>query len=143
MAEDAVDHAILLADLPSRDCTTKQLNVHGFHRHAERFAELALYGSDAPAVRTLERSDPAFAELVHPRLELTAGQVAWAAREEMARTVDDVLARRSRSLLLDAAAAAEAAPEVAQLLAVELGRDDAWVQSQSDAFRELAAGYLP
>ncbi len=68
--------------------------------------------------------------------------MAWAARQEMARTVDDVLARRSRSLLLDARAAVEVAPEVAGLLAAELGRDDGWTHGQVEAFTELARGYL-
>jgi glycerol-3-phosphate dehydrogenase len=81
-------------------------------------------------------------ERLHPRLPLRAGEVLWFAREEMARTVDDVLARRSRSLLLDARAAIEAAPAVAGLLAGELGRDDDWRDQEVRAFREVAAGYL-
>jgi glycerol-3-phosphate dehydrogenase len=70
------------------------------------------------------------------------GQVSWAARHEMARTVEDVLSRRTRSLLLDARAAIEAAPRVAQLLATELGRDDAWASAQAAEFETLARGYL-
>jgi len=53
-----------------------------------------------------------------------------------------VLARRTRSLLLDAAAAAEAADDVAALLAAELNRDAAWARSQAEEFRDLAAGYM-
>jgi len=68
--------------------------------------------------------------------------VVWAARDEMARTLEDVLARRTRSLLLDARASAEAAPEAALLLARELGRDGAWAALQTEAYRRLAAGYL-
>jgi glycerol-3-phosphate dehydrogenase len=60
----------------------------------------------------------------------------------MARTVDDVLARRSRALLLDARAALEAARAVAELMAVELGRDGAWVDAQTEEFSTLATGYL-
>ncbi|MFP4624176.1 MAG: glycerol-3-phosphate dehydrogenase C-terminal domain-containing protein, partial [Gemmatimonadota bacterium] len=71
------------------------------------------------------------------------GEIVWFVREEMARTVDDVLARRSRSLVLDARAAMEIAPRVAELMAVELGRDEAWQRDQVDAFRTLAEGYLP
>ncbi|REJ73121.1 MAG: glycerol-3-phosphate dehydrogenase/oxidase [Acidobacteria bacterium] len=143
MAEDAVDNAALLAELPSRDCSTKQLNVHGFHRHSERFGELASYGSDAPAVQTLQRSGEGLGEPLDPALPITPAHVLWAAREEMARTVDDVLARRTRCLLLDAAAAARVAEPVARLLAEELQRDEAWARGEVDAFRELAAGYLP
>ncbi|MCP5067860.1 MAG: FAD-dependent oxidoreductase, partial [bacterium] len=68
--------------------------------------------------------------------------VIWAARHGMARTVEDVLARRSRSLLLDARAAISVAPEVARLMAGELGRDAAWEAAQVEAFGSVAQGYL-
>jgi glycerol-3-phosphate dehydrogenase len=61
----------------------------------------------------------------------------------MARTVEDVLSRRTRSLLLDARAASEAAPRVASLMARELGRDAAWEEEQVRSFRDLARAYLP
>ena len=81
--------------------------------------------------------------LLHPDLPYARGQIAWAARFEMARTLDDVLARRTRSLLLNARAAMEAAPDAAAILAAELGRDEAWQTHQVEAFRTLAAAYLP
>ena len=59
-----------------------------------------------------------------------------------ARTVDDVLARRTRSLLFDAAAAIEAAPRTAAIMAGELGRDEGWQKTQVDAFAQIAEGYL-
>jgi glycerol-3-phosphate dehydrogenase len=67
--------------------------------------------------------------------------VVRAARHEMARSVEDALARRTRALLLDARASAEAAPRAAALLAAELGRDDDWQRRQVAAYRELARGY--
>jgi len=63
---------------------------------------------------------------------------AWLARHEMARTVEDVLARRTRLLFLDTRAALAKAPEVARELAQELGRDEAWQESQLNAFRDTA-----
>ncbi|HEY9748024.1 MAG TPA: glycerol-3-phosphate dehydrogenase C-terminal domain-containing protein, partial [Allocoleopsis sp.] len=69
-------------------------------------------------------------------------EVRWAARYEMARTVEDVLSRRTRSLLLDAAASLEMAPRVAAILAEELGFSSEWQQEQIAAYRSLAAGYL-
>lgn len=65
-----------------------------------------------------------------------------AAREEMARTVEDVLARRARTLMVDARAAMDAAPVVADALRRELGRDAAWQQAQIESFRSLARDYL-
>ena len=142
MAEDAVDHAATLAGLEPRACVTRDLNIHGFLPNSERLGELEHYGSDAADVKAIMASAPELGERVHPRLSVRAGEVAWAAREEMARTVDDVLARRTRSLLFDARASAEAAPAVAAILARELGRDDAWQRAQVDAFAEIAAAYV-
>ncbi len=142
MAEDAVDHGIVLGGLEPQDCVTKDLSIHGSHSHPERFGELAFFGSDAPAVEALIRSDPALAQPIHPDLRPRAGEIIWAVREEMARTVDDVLARRTRSLILNARAAVEAAPLVAKLMATELGRDEGWVEAQVESFTEMAGGYI-
>jgi glycerol-3-phosphate dehydrogenase len=90
----------------------------------------------------LIRSRPELDELVHPDLPYKRCEVVWAVREEMARRVEDVLARRTRALLLDARASVEAAPVVARLMAEELGRDRAWVETELAAYSELAGGYL-
>ena len=141
MAEDTVDAAQALGGLEARECVTRELNIQGYHRHPERFGRLAPFGSDAPHVEACMAEAPGWDEPLHPSLELTPGEVAWFARHEMARTVDDVLARRSRALLLDARAAAEAADSVARILAAELGRDAAWAGEEARSFRELARGY--
>lgn len=143
MAEDVVGHAATLAGLDPRACVTRNLAIHGFHLHADRYGELAHYGSEAPAVEAIITSAPALGEKIHPRLSARMGQVVYAVRHEMARTLDDVLARRTRSLILDARATIEAAPAVARVMAAELERDEAWVRTGTDVFTELAHGYLP
>jgi len=141
MAEDCVDHAATLARLPEKPCVTRNLNVHGFHRQASNFGSLAVYGSDARLIQDLIRADPALAAPLHPALPYCAAEVVWAARVEMARTVEDVLARRTRALFLNAKAASDMAPETARLLARELGHDDEWQTRQIEDFRALAVGY--
>jgi glycerol-3-phosphate dehydrogenase len=143
MAEDCVDHAITVGDLDDRPCVTKSLQIHGHLHDAERFGELACYGSDAAAVRNLLTSDERLGERLHAALPYRAGEVLWSARFEMARTVDDYLSRRARATFLNARAGMEMAPTVAQMLADELGRDAVWVASQVKEYREIAAGYLP
>jgi glycerol-3-phosphate dehydrogenase len=143
MAEDVVDHAMTLGDLEPRPCVTQQFPIHGYHRNADRFGRLEFYGSDAIEIRSLQDADARMAEPLHPRLPITGAQVQWAARREMARTVDDVLARRTRSLLFDARASIEAAPAAAEILAAELGRNAAWAQAQVEEFSGIAKGYLP
>ncbi len=142
MAEDIVDQAMMLGDLEPRECVTKQMPIHGYHRNADRFGELAFYGSDAAEIRSIADSDPAMAAKVHDRLPLTLAQIRWACRREMARTVDDMLARRTRCLLLNAQAAIEAAPRTAALMAGELGRDESWAAGQVEAFGQIAKGYI-
>jgi glycerol-3-phosphate dehydrogenase len=141
MAEDAVNQAATLARLPERECPTRGLNVHAFHTGAAKFGPLSFYGADALLIQDLVRVEPALGEPLHPALPCLAAEVVFAARHEMARTVEDVLARRTRALFLDARAAAEMAPRVAELLARELGRDSAWRAEQVREFRELASGY--
>lgn len=142
MAEDVVDNAITLGALEPEACVTQQLAVHGYHRHPERFGKLAFYGSDAPEIRRIAEADPAMAEPLHERLPVIGAEVRWACRREMARTVDDVLARRTRSLLFDAKAAIEVAPKVAALMAAELDRDQAWCDAQVTTFNDIAARYV-
>ena len=141
MAEDAVDFAAPIAGLEPRPCLTRDLKLHGYHAHAEKFGRLAFYGSDAVEVEAfMEQHGDA---RVHPRLELTVAEVIWFVKEEMARTVDDVLSRRFRALLLDARAAIEAARPVAEIMATALKRDAEWVAAEVDTFNEIARGYVP
>lgn len=142
MAEDTIDQAATLAQLDDRPTVTKQLHIHGWHEHAEQFGDLAHYGSDAPNLRGLMRDRPELNVQLHEDLPIRAAQVVWGARNEMARTVEDVLSRRTRSLLFDAKASVEVAPHVAELLAEELDRDATWQVRQVEAFTDLAEGYM-
>jgi glycerol-3-phosphate dehydrogenase len=141
MAEDCVDHAVLLAKLEDRPCVTKTLQIYGYHPHAEQFGELRYYGADAGALLALVKATPELGQQLHPALPILAVQVLWAAREEMARKVDDVLSRRTRALFLNAQAAIAMAPAVARLMAGELGRDERWQKEEVEQFRELAQTY--
>ena len=142
MAEDTVNHAAMLGRLPDVPCPTASLHIHGWSGDTA-LGELEVYGADAAAIRALASSSPELAERLHPALPYIAAEVVWAAREEMARTVEDVLARRTRALLLDARAAMAIAPRVAALMAAVLHRDVAWQEQQVEAFRQLATLYLP
>ncbi|MBK8978847.1 MAG: glycerol-3-phosphate dehydrogenase/oxidase [Planctomycetes bacterium] len=143
MAEDVVDHVATLAQLDERPCTTRRLRVHGYHAHGERFGDLAAWGSDAPLIDDLVRAEPELGDVVVPGLPYRFAQVVFAVRTEMARTVEDVLSRRIRALLLDARGAVAASPRVAALVARELGRDADWCEQQVRSFATLARHYLP
>lgn len=153
MAEDAVDRIEVVAGLTHRPCATRSLRIHGSPPAGTTAAgiapeppspgPLAVYGTVAESIRQLAAADPRLASPIHPSLPTIRAQVVWAVRHEMARTVDDVLSRRTRDLVVDARAAIEAAPVVASIIARELGRDDAWQRSQVEAFRAVAETCLP
>ena len=136
MAEDGVNRAAAWAGLPPRSCRTRMLRIHGHSKAIAVNDPLGVYGSDAAAIRELQMS-----ERLHAEMPYTAAEVVWAVRHEMARTVEDVLSRRLRALMLNAAAARAMAPRVAALMADELGRNAAWQDAQVRAFTEQARGY--
>jgi len=142
MAEDCINQAATLAGIAEKPCVTAGLHIHGFHDQAEKFGTLAMYGSDAPAIQELIHTDNSLGAPLHPALPYCGAEVIWATRYEMARTLEDVLARRTRALPLNARAAIAMAPRVAELMANELGRDNAWKAEQTGTFMELAQGYL-
>jgi glycerol-3-phosphate dehydrogenase len=109
------------------DVVSQAAQVAGLELHRSRTQDLRLHGAEAPQ----NWSEAA-----------TTDTIIRAAREEMARSVEDVLARRTRALVLDARAAMEAAPAVAAVLAAELSRSEAWQREQIASFRKLAEGYL-
>jgi len=139
MAQDAVDQALVVADLPGEPCRTADLRIHGA---GDDPSCVGPYGTDRGAVDAVCAERPGWDEPIGKGLSLRPGEVAWAVRYEMARTVDDVLARRSRSLLLDARASRDAAEAVARVMAEELGRDDAWIDEQVRSFASIAQAYL-
>lgn len=142
MAEDVIDQVETLAGLDTKRCQTENLQIHGWTHADIKPRHLRAYGADAHKIQKLMEDDSALAEKVHPSLSLVKAEVIWHVREEMARTVEDVLARRCRALLLNARASIEAAATVAQLMAKELGRDQDWIDSQVKEYESLARGYV-
>ncbi|ADW68712.1 glycerol-3-phosphate dehydrogenase/oxidase [Granulicella tundricola] len=142
MAEDCVNHAITLGDLPDTPCVTFNLHIHGYDQNASRLGSLAVYGTDAAAIQQLIAAQPELGQLLHPDLPYIAAEIVWAARHEMSRSLDDALARRTRALLLNARATIAIAPKVAHLLAIELKRDATWEQAQVETFTKLATQYV-
>jgi glycerol-3-phosphate dehydrogenase len=143
MGQDAVDRAREVGSLPKQPSQTLELKLHGWVADsAAAPAWESVYGSDLPLLQELSSEDATLDALLHPRLPFRQREVVWAARYEMARTVEDVLARRTRALFMDARAAIEAAPLVANLLAKELQKTEEWKAKDLANFVELAKGYI-
>ncbi len=143
MGEDVVDRAEELGGLTRRACPTADLPLHGSEEiSCNLTTEIDAYGSDSRRIEALIAAEPELADYIDRRLDLQKAEVVWFARDEMARTVDDVLSRRCRALILDAAAAIDAAPAVAAILARELGWSEEREQAEIEAFNGIARGYL-
>jgi glycerol-3-phosphate dehydrogenase len=142
MGEDCLNHAEKVASFEHRPSKTAELKLHGCSTASEIFAppeHLAVYGTDRKNIEEIARKDAG--DRLHPLLPYLTAEAEWAIDHEMARTIEDVLGRRTRALLLDSKAAVEAAPRVARLLAEKLSRDAAWEAKQVQEFSELAKHY--
>ncbi len=142
MAEDTLDNAIKEKMLPEKKCVTYDLKIHGAQETHDRSNHLYVYGSDQEGIAKLIQEIPELGEKIHPNSVFLKAEVIWAVRYEMARTVEDVLARRARILFLDASTAIESAPVVAQLLAQELDKEQDWVVAQIQQFTKTAENYV-
>jgi glycerol-3-phosphate dehydrogenase len=142
MGQDTVDKAIEVGKLPNKACITASLPIHGSRPNPDRSSHLYVYGADIPQVLALANENNDWQNRVHPDDEYTKGEVIWSVRNEMARTVEDILARRTRVLFLNARLAVAMAPEVASLMAAELGNDAGWEREQIAAFNKVARNYI-
>jgi glycerol-3-phosphate dehydrogenase len=142
MAQDAVDHAAIVAGLNATDCVTENMRIHGWLKNIDKSDPLHYYGSDRVALRKLIDYDMELGEKLHDRLPYLKASVVWAVRSEMAMTVEDVLSRRTRAILLDAKASVEIAPVVAKLMAKEAGYSKSWQKEQVEQYNQLAKSYI-
>lgn len=143
MAQDVIDKAIIVGGLDEKECVTKNLPIHGYLKTTDNEGPLNYYGTDKSLIeQTLLLKKPELKEKLHPALPYLKAEVIWAVNNEMGRTVEDVLARRTRALFLDAKASIEIAPAVAKIMAEELNKDSNWIHNQVENYTQLAKGYL-
>jgi len=141
MAEDTLTRIIKQKMLPFKNCITEDLKIHGYEPAQSDHDPLSIYGADKAGIRKLISENEAWAVTLEDG-EITEGQVVWAVRNEMARTVEDVLARRTRILFVDARLACRLAPKVAEIMMHELKQNEKWKEKEIDSFFDLANGYM-
>jgi glycerol-3-phosphate dehydrogenase len=142
MAKDAVNNAAFVAKLPIVKCSTRKLRLHGYSTSLKYGDRFSAYGSDETLIRSMIVEDPDLARRIHPDYEFCFAELHFSVNYEMAMTVEDMLARRSRLLFIDAQAAVDVAPLVAQRMAKLLNEDQQWEEEQVLSFLALANGYL-
>ena len=141
IGEDAVDNAILMGGLKDQPSISSQMHLHGYVQDVED-DHLRYYGSDALKIRSIIDKDPKMGERIIESYPYLKAEIVWAVKGEMARSIEDFLARRIRLLFTDAQAALDAAPIVVKIMATELGQRRKWQRLQLENFNELAQGYL-
>jgi len=144
IAEDVIDKVIEVTHLPKAECKTEHISIHGnkITTDLDRQNHLSVYGTDISGILKLQETEPELKEKLHPNYPYTLAEVVWAIRNEMAQTIEDILARRLRLLFLDAKASIDCSEKVAHLLAKQLNRESDWEQNQISEFRKVAEGYL-
>jgi glycerol-3-phosphate dehydrogenase len=144
MAEDVMDTVVNKFNFPNRTSNTETSEIHGNISKKEGISKnhFYIYGSDLPKLEEFQNQQTDFIKKLHPDYDFTVGQVFWSIQNEMARTIEDILARRIRLLFLDARAASEVAPKVAIILGNELNKDEDWVNNQIKEFNVLVKNYL-
>jgi glycerol-3-phosphate dehydrogenase len=142
MAEDTIDKAAMLGGFSERNCITTHMPIHGFRMDIDPYNDpLSVYGIHKEDILSIEEDEKHLGGLVSEKLNIRKSQVVWAVRKEMARTLEDVLARRIRALFLDARESIIIAPEVASIMARELNKDENWVKKQIENFKKVATNY--
>lgn len=142
MAEETVDLAIKTNKMDFRPCKTRKLKIHGYRKNPDMNNHLYIYGSDLDKILELQKSNSEYAQKLHSEMDFTVAEVVWAVREEMACTIDDVLARRVRALYMDAKASVDIAPAVASIMAKELNKDKQWEENQIQEYSSMAKNYI-
>jgi len=142
MAEDTIDKASMVAGLEQKKCVTENMPIHGYVKKTNYNDHMYIYGSDRMKLLELISKDPKLGKKLHKDLPFTKGEVLWAVRYEMARTVEDVLARRVRALFLDARVSIAMAEDVAKIMAKELNYNRKWIKNQVKEYTDLASSYI-
>jgi glycerol-3-phosphate dehydrogenase len=141
MAEETIDRGIRAGKLPGAKCRTK---FFGFYHDATLLSDerLKIYGDRAWEIEKIIEKDSVTGNKIHKALPYTRAEIIWICRNEMPLNLEDILARRTRSLFLDARTSIEMAKDVAGIMAGEMGHDNKWVEDQVASFKALANNYL-
>ncbi len=141
MAEETLNKAIKTGILENRKCLTKKFSLfsHDPELHTKR---LQIYGNKAVEIEKMICDQPDLGELVNPLFPYTKAEIVWICRNEMPRTLEDMLARRIRVLFLDVKTSLAVAPAVAEIMADEFRYDNRWKEQQLEEYNKLALNYL-
>ena len=138
IAEDTVNTVLMVSGLSERKCNTETLPIFGFDPTTNWNDPLHFYGTEAKKVEAMDLNGN---KSLSSKLFITKNQICWAIKNEMAITLEDVLARRTRCLFLDAYETEKIAPKVAEIMAFELKKEKKWVIQELKNFNLILKNY--
>ena len=141
MAEETIDRGIKAGILPKIACTTRKLRLLSDGKPLNK-GRLRIYGDGAEEIESMITDNQSLGEKLHPDLPYTKAEIVWICRNEMPVKAEDILARRTRALFLDAKASINIAPEVIKIMADEMGYDKEWQEEQLTEYKNLVMNYL-
>ena len=141
MGEDTVAYFTRITGQVLPKSKTSTQRIHGWTATMPA-GHWGIYGSDAEKIKALANRNPNWQERIHPQFTNILAEVVWACEQEMALTVEDVLSRRIRMLILDPEAALASAETVARTMAGVLHKEEEWITAELLNFRKIAAKYL-
>ncbi|MGY8922615.1 MAG: FAD-dependent oxidoreductase [Flavobacteriales bacterium] len=139
IAEDTVNTLQAVGGLPERQCNTKTLPIFGYETHSDWNDPMHYYGTESKKIIAINAKKALVS--LSEKFFITENQIIWAIQEEMAINLEDVLARRTRCLFLDAFETEKIAPKVASIIAKKLGHDNAWIKNELKQFNNLIKKY--
>lgn len=140
MGEDMINRIEKELHWPHKNPATANLKIHGYKINGDAADPFNFYGSDAALIRNKMNGDAN--EWISEELKIHKSQVIWAVEHEMARTLEDVLSRRTRALFLNARESVKIAPAVVTIIAEKLGKNEAWKVDQLKQYNKLAEQYM-
>jgi len=141
MASETIDRAIREKFLESKKCRTETLKLSE-SGSGTLYPHFKIYGNHSAEIEKIADGNDGLLKPVHPAFPYTIAEIMWICRNEMAVNIGDILARRCRALFLDSRASVEAAPEIARIMALELGHDEKWQEEQVNSYIRLAENYM-
>ena len=139
MAEDTVNTARSVAGLQERDCITHNLTIHGYDYSSNWKNPIHFYGTDIEKIENLCNEGNSS---ISKKFFISKNQIIWSIRNEMAMTLEDIMARRTRSLFLDARESLRIAPKVLEIMAREMKKNTNWIKKENAKFEKVARNYV-
>ena len=139
IAEDTVDTLQAVGGLPERQCNTKTLPIFGYEPHSDWEDPMHYYGTESKKIKAIDHEKANLS--LSSKFFITENQIIWAIQKEMAISLEDVLARRTRCLFLDAFETEKIAPQVVSIMAKNLGLNKSWKENELSRFNTLIKKY--